>query len=356
MLSREEELRKLDPKLLARYSCYAPKDWLADVALEDDGNGAANAADYSDLHAKIYLAERHSERNLYLGSPNASRNGMQGNVEALLRLKLRKRKIQQRDVLDALVGEKKPFSLYNPNAAHPLPAEADAEEARTVELDRCFHAAAKLFEFRSVDVTGSDNKIKMHVSYSMPLFSGFAEGLALALEPYLAPGAHATVSSPEGSASYDGLSANQVSELFVLCTESPDDGYRASCLIRCPDRTFHCDMGRDDRVRRVLESILNADADALPAYIALAFGVEPQAVTAQAAHNSPNSSQRNRAQIVGGIYESLLRGLANAPDARNQLEYAKLMLSFLPERFDDDQVLAMRGMVDEFEKAVRRHV
>lgn len=354
LLSRTEELRKLSPGLLAQYTCYAPKDWLADVSLEDEESGSPNAADYSDLHAKVYLTERYADRNLYLGSLNASRNGVQGNVEALLRLGLHKRRITSESLIDALVGDKKPFSIYEPEVCQVPPAEDAEKEARRIQLDRCFHAAAKLFTFRSVDITNRDHHYLLTVSYDLPLFDGFDEGLSLSISPYLAPGNALSISSPNGTAFCEGLTDIQVSELFILRGESTADEWQSSCVLRCPDSAFNYETDRDKRVQGVLDSILSVEADALPAYIALAFGMDIKVGQADGTKASPATSSRTETKIPGGIYEALLRSMAGAPDAKEQLEYAKLMLSFLPKRYDG-QLLAMNNMVDQFEKAVKRH-
>ena len=356
LLSRAEELASLSSDLRSRYTCYAPRDWLADVSLEDDGQGPVSAVDYSDLHAKVYLTEHYADRDLYLGSLNASRNGMYGNVEALLRLRLRKRRMTADALVATLTGDRKPFGPYDPTAVQPLPAEDAAVEARRIQLDRCFHAAAKLLAFQGVDVVGRDREHHLSVVYRLPLFDGFDEALKLALSPYLVPTSSLAISAPGGRATFAGLSPSQVSELFVLTGTSEPDGYEASCVLRCPDAAFHCEMDRDQRTRLVLDSILREDEGALPAYIALAFGMEPGPDSvADGREATPASLTRSSTRIPGGIYEALLRDLATAPDAREQLDYAKLMLSFLPNRLDDDQLKAMRDMVDQFERAVRRH-
>ena len=355
LLSREIELAKIDSSLLSKYTCYVPKGWLADVSLESDDGSAPNAADYSDLHAKLYLTERYSDRNLYLGSLNASRNGMSSNVEILLRLGMKKRRLSADDLIDSLVGEKKPFGLYEEGSAVLPPAELDEETAgRLIVLDRCFHAAAKLLEFKSVEASSSYERIT--VDYSVPLFVGFDPGLRMTLSPYLARSEKVELSSPDGRAVFERVPAGSESEFFILEGVSDLDKYAASCLLRCPDSAFHCDVSRDERVKRALEKILDADPSALASYIALTFGLRPS--NPDASTYSHSAARHDRSALVGvsgGIYESLLRGLAVAPNAQEQLDYAQLMLSFLPNKFDDDQTRAMRNMVAQFKKAVRRH-
>lgn len=354
LFSRESELAKIDSGLLAKYSCYAPKDWLSDVSLEDDGEGAPNAVDYSDLHAKLYLTERYADRNLYLGSLNASHNGMVGNVEVLLRLQMKKRRLSADDLVASLAGDKKPFGPYDPNKPNVLPEELSEEQiARRIELDRSFHAAAKLLEFRRAEAFPGEER--MVVDYLLPLFNGFDTCLALSLSPYLVKVDPMEIAAPGGRAEFKGVPANNESEFFVLEGISESDDYRTSCLVRCPDSSFVCPDERDGRIKRVLEGILEANSGVLASYIALAFGMQPPSGDAAQNRGSAPYGGLAAAGVSGGIYESLLKVLAVAPNAREQLDYAKLMLSFLPSKYDDAGIKMMRDMVAQFDKAVRRH-
>lgn len=353
LFSREAALAKLDEGLRAKYTCYAPKAWLADVSLEDCGEGVSNASDYSDLHAKLYFTERNADRNLYLGSMNASRNGMTGNVEALLRLGVKKRGIRADDLVEALAGDGKPFGILGSESPVPGAAGlAEGESSRHVFLDRCFHAAAKLFDFKSVEVLPGEER--MTVRYSLPLFKGFDADLKLSLAPYLAHVRPAAITSPAGEAVFGGVAIGSESEFFVLNGTSEEDRFDVSCIVRCPDSAFHCGEDRDARAKRVLEGILDADPGALASYVALAFGFQPPGTGAGRLQGAALGGGALACGVGAGIYETLLRSLAEAPDAREQLEYASLMLSFLPWRFDNARVEAMRNMVEQFEKAVRR--
>ena len=358
LFSREAELMNLNPSLRNKYTCYVPKSWLADVSLENDGPDTLNAADYSDLHAKLYLTERYSDRNLYLGSLNASRNGMENNIEALLGLKLRKGKgkITSEKVLNALSGDKKPFERFDTSEAVPdgLTAEETDHQRR---LDRCFYAAAKLFIFDSVDITENQASYKLNVAYSLQRYMNFEPNLVLSLAPYLASKKSLALESPRDigvsdNIVFDNLFASQTSELFVLQGSSEIDSYKNSCILRCPDSVFHCPEERDERVRHVLDSILKDHAEALSSYISLAFGVMPVITSHPINRAGSRSTDQARGYFGSGIYESLLRSLSKAPDAQAQLDFAKRMVSYLPE---DTRLSPIRNLIDQFERAVRRH-
>lgn len=359
LLSREESLIRLKPSISASFQCYVPKPWLADVSIEneagEDATHEALASRYADLHAKVYLVKDANREDLYIGSLNASRNGMYGNVETLIRLHVRQRMLPFEKAVSELVGDEKPFTAWEPSSE----TGDDGGDYENTELeDRQFHTAAKLFVIDNVRVTVSNERgakrYSLSVGYSLKCPDEITQAVTIRIAPYLSKNLSAIVDGSE--VTFGPLSSSQVSEFFILSASWPD-GYSTSCLLCCPDDVFHDEcLSSDERQRIELERILDADDDALAAYIAFAFGIQ-SGTGAPSGEVAPGGSELSQhlAPIGAGMYELLLRDLSTANDAEAQLRRARERLEFLPKKYDDERVEAMRHMIDEFESAVKRN-
>ncbi len=354
LVSREESLKTLEPALAESFRLCAPKAWLADVDIEslDDGReqGSSIAPAYSDLHAKMYVTEGSDGRNLYLGSMNASRNGMYGNVETLLRLHYKKRRGLFHEIVDGLIGDEKPFGDVDDSQ---LAFQGNGTD-QTELLDRYFHSAAKLLEFLHVNVARTDDAFEMELSFQMDSYEGIEENIALFISPFLDEKQKQPLVG--SSLQFSGLRADQVSGFFILSCNG-DDGFVRSCVLHCPEERFNSpDLDVDGRVRLVLERILDSDDSALSSYVSFAFGFDTAQGGSGPVRPDPAATGRAATSLAPGMYEQLLRSLSDDPDASKRLEHARSMLDFLPEKYNDDQIAKIRNLIGTFESAVKRRV
>jgi len=362
LMSRAFSLDGLDPKLREQYTCYAPRPWLSEVEVEDEGEDeGTGAAAYSDIHAKAYVTERYADRSLYIGSLNASRNGAFNNVEALLRLRIRKGCSGMVDRFVAeLAGEKCPFEKYVPTAV-PEGGEGEVpfvQTSRYRDLERSFHAAAKLLEFVDVRAgVGDDGSYQMGVSCSLTLPEACDEGLSFVLAPYLEPKEKAVLPVGKSELAFIGLTLDQVSRFFVFRTSGIDpqsnERFSMDCVVCCPEKCFDDGLEPDERVRAVLDGMLRRRTNLLPEYVARVFGIKELAGGGGDGDGPGRHTVGTTTVLGSGIYEVLLKSISSADDAKERLEYAKLMLSYLPTDMEADRVQAMRDLIDTFQKAVR---
>ncbi|MEG2787998.1 MAG: hypothetical protein RR942_09265 [Romboutsia sp.] len=115
LLSRENELNKIDNKTLQSFECYNLKDSVIDgeeyVSL--DGEDIKK----QDIHAKMYIRDIGRVCNLYLGSTNCSHRGFNGNIEFLLKLSTSKRNINCNSIISDLISydEESCFQKFIPS-------------------------------------------------------------------------------------------------------------------------------------------------------------------------------------------------------------------------------------------------
>ena len=127
LVSRGEELDALPPGALDGIEAYE-LDPLASLSF-DDVDDAPMGAVLSNLHAKIFVAERARRAHVLVGSANATDAGIAGNVEFLCEL------VGQPSALGvaAFMGKDAPFlamlKRYTPLDAPIVDAAADASRA-----------------------------------------------------------------------------------------------------------------------------------------------------------------------------------------------------------------------------------
>lgn len=137
LVTRESELQKVVPLALHpgwafADAVYVLKDKVVsgEARLSEDGLDLEEAA-RQDLHAKVYFWRRDTQKQLYIGSMNASRRGLQSNVELMVRLSTSGRGVNGRRILDDLFGEdwadpENPF--YQPDLSCVTSSEAQDDD------------------------------------------------------------------------------------------------------------------------------------------------------------------------------------------------------------------------------------
>jgi hypothetical protein len=383
LLSRQESLDRLDPSVRDRFDCYVPKPWLADVDIEDDGPGLPDATDpepdasrlaaqFAQLHAKAYLTESDAGRDLYVGSLNASANGMYGNVEALLRLHVKPRHVTFDKFVDALVGDERPFMTYTPQR------DVAADEATRVEREFGvrFHIAAKQLSITRATVADKGTKARrgsgsysIEVAYtrgavapqgvgavpgSADAARGSTGGIHLRLAPFLRQSTAVPIDASAGSACFDDLAPGEVSAFFVL-TANDDRGNEGGCLVVCPAERFDdAALPHDDRLKHLLGHLLDRWDGALADYVSYALGFDPWMTRAGASSAAYARAGNPVQSAVGpGMYERLLKELGSDEDPVGRIEAARRMMELIPERFDNEGISSMRNMLDAFDQAAR---
>ena len=357
LISTEQALGNLPEHMRDRYACYTPKSWLSDAALDNDDGGReceSIAVEYSRLHAKMYVVEDSESVELYLGSLNASHNGITNNVEALIRFTFSKKRRKFKTTIEALLGDEKPFG----EMPATLPAGEDSLEQQNQDaLDIQFHAAVKHFAFRSVEHELSENgTYKQTVEFDFSPPADIAKGLVFYLAPYLRKDTPARLHGE--SVGFSELTVTQVSQFFVLSCENQDGTFQRSCVVYCPSGQFDdSPLGENARMKGLLDRILGSGRDELALYITYALGFNFASTAGFVdADGSGGSWAVSNMGIGQGIYERLLKTLGNSPDASAQLKHAQAMLDYLPDRYQtEERIQEMRNLITVFEEAIDEH-
>ncbi len=351
LLSREDSLERMDDTIRDAYECYCPMPDLADVELDDQDG--VDAADYSNIHAKLYFTEDRSRRRvLYIGSLNASLNGTVNNVEALIRLGVRKGYHTFDSMLRPLIQSTgkamAPFSPY-------VPFEADSsEDAEEQGFRRAFRQGAKRVAFKRVTVReAEEGRYALAVTLDVAWAGKLCAGISFVLRPLLSDAGHGIeVGQSHGiSLNFGGLKPQQVSAMFVLCGTDVA-GHSASCVLVCPhDRYEDAAYSIESRSKALLGEILNSEHGALAQYLAHAFDLPEGAYAINDEAEDSPTGKLTRAQVVPpGFYEKLLVLADSNPEV---FDRANELLALLPQDVRTKEVDELRNMVDTFAKAVQ---
>jgi hypothetical protein len=178
ILSRREQLDRLDNRTLERVEALilddaANDDELVDEGAESDADSAhafaspRQADPFVGLHAKAYVLDRRSGSHLFIGSANATEAAFGGNVEMLVEFEGPQPKLG----VAAILGEESRLRAltipFEPEGNAEIPADELADRA----LDQALRALAERRYFADVvpsegpsDAVGRDTDTKVRES------------------------------------------------------------------------------------------------------------------------------------------------------------------------------------------------
>ena len=216
LVSRGEELGTLRMDTLERLSAYE-LDPAAQLSVDDVDRDTSRTF-LSNLHAKVFVAERARLAHLFIGSPNATEGGFGGNVEFLCELVGPVAKYG----VDALVGEDAPMrSLLTPYVPSEA-AEIDETGKYGRALEDLLMDIAADMEFRTA-VTRVPDGWTPYVTAESEL-PHIGEGTSVTIAPYNRP-AETYVLHPGDPVAIE-LSPREIADItpFLKLTASRTDG------------------------------------------------------------------------------------------------------------------------------------
>ena len=133
LITRLNSLSPLKDEKLDNFEFYALKDEVI------DGESLLSEESFQkqDIHAKMYIVEKRSYVDLYLGSLNASHNALFGNVEFMIKLWAKKRRFNIKKILKEIFndGKDNPFQLVNMDTIKSDPKDDDANDLNLIVKD-----------------------------------------------------------------------------------------------------------------------------------------------------------------------------------------------------------------------------
>lgn len=300
LITRTTELYKITGKL-DTFKVFTMKDAVVEgeeIVSDDE----PTKVQQQDIHAKMYLMTKNSCSTLYLGSMNASENGLHRNVEMLLKMSAYRYYLNIEQFEADLFG---PDEKWNPFEEIDL-STVDVKEPEKNEKDELERVIKSICRIRAnAVVEPSGDSYKVIVKFACPR-NGFPN-------VDIAPARTVRTQPLIDEVVFDGLSALELTELYRITIKGESESLTRMMLIP----TEMC-IDRDDMVVR---SILK-DKRAFVDYLAFILGddyvlsvleMEPESTSEKDKGLRPNE------YILPAIYEKMLKVAYNEPERLKEI-------------------------------------
>jgi len=262
------------------------------------------------LHAKVFVTECKRRTHLMLGSANATGAAFDGNTEFLVELVYRRKAV---NIDDLLKDQEDGFgALLQPwNADEPPPPEDPSAQLEQLMVD----LAAVPLHAKATEI--AEERWSLHLTSTQPLNACLPEGLTLSLQPL-------TVAEPQGARAdtpvaltWSDIAPDEVTPWFVLelrrGTGSQAPHVRSVVLAAL-------EGGPADRLDRVLaHHVESPEAFLRFLMILLQFADGEAMFLPEGDEEGAGAAWLVRMQQQG-VLESLLRALAERPEAIDEIE------------------------------------
>lgn len=343
LISRVDELQKVAPKTLKRFSAVyslSPSACAMDAGEEREGAGAP---DLRGLHAKLYIVHDGWNARVLTGSANATKAAFSDNVEFLVELVGKKSKVG----IDALLGEDeaKEGSLFAMLEKFTPGVAAEKGDPIEEELDEALEATRRAVAralFAATVVGGSADTSACNIELKLLSRLSLPQGVRVAVRPIslLEPRALVLPDREGGLVTFAGVAVESATAFFAFQAEAQRQG-------RSRTIQFVLDLPLEglpsDRKERILRSIVS-DKSSFARLISLILDEEDPAAGGLPASTSERAgATRGDGAFASGqqVFELLLRTLAEAPERLDEvasvvgdLGGAEKAARVLPEGFD----------------------
>ena len=313
LITRTSELHKIAGKL-DTFRVYTLKDTVVEGE-EIVSDEETEKIQPQDLHAKMYLMTKGSRSSLYLGSMNASENGLHRNVEMLLRLSGYRYYLNMDAIESDLFG---PDEKGNPFEEIDL-AGVDTIAPETEEKDALERVLKGICRLKSkAEVVRDGDKYNVTVSFISPR-GGFPNA-------EIAPARTVRSQQLAEEVTFDGLSALELTELYRITVKGETENISRMILI-----PTEMPSDRDDMVVR---SILK-DKRAFVDYLAFILGDDYVLSALEMEASAASDRDVDRRSVEDGlpaIYEKMLKTAHTEPE---RLKEIRLVM----DRISDTEVI-----------------
>ena len=316
LITRTTELYKIAGSL-GTFKVFAMKDTVVEgeELVSDD---ESSKAQQQDIHAKMYLMTKGSNSSLYLGSMNASENGLHRNVEMLLKLSAYRYYLNLDSIEADLFGPDPKGNPFEEVDLSTIDTETPEKEEKDA-LERVIKGICRL-RAKAVAVTAGD-KYNVTVSFSCPR-GGFPDA-------EIAPARTVRTQQLDEQVVFDGISALELTELYRITVKGETDSITRMILI-----PTEMPSDRDDMVVR---SILK-DKRAFVDYLAFILGDDYvlSAMEMDASMAATDSSRFSAEDGLPAIYEKMLKTAYTDPERLKEIRLVMDRISdtdIIPDEF-----------------------
>lgn len=333
LITRALELCKLKKEDCDQFKIYTMKDEIVDGESMIGDDSKTYEYQKEDIHAKIYYTRYSGNKtDLYLGSVNASDNGLSSNKEFMMRLKTVASNFSLKDLKSSLFTED-PNSPENPfQEANITTAVEDKEQEQLNLLDKVAKEIIRLNIQAEVFADGEDY-------YSLVLsIPEFKSEFKIEINPLLSK----KIMPIEKSIVFSKLTIMQLSEFFVFSIS--DDTHTVQRILKIETKGIP-----ENRDNKIVTEIVN-NKECFYRYVAFLLGDNfvLSAIEANEVGECNSFKYSNSDSSIPALYEKMLSAAAYDPEKFKEIEY-------LIKAIDDNGIIpeSFVKLYETFKKVVK---
>ena len=301
LITRAMSLPSIKPENCNNFRIYTVKDSVVDgesIVSEEENN-----IQKQDIHAKIFMIRKYANSELYLGSLNASRNAVIGNIEFVIRLKAKNRYLNLTKLTEALFcgnedNPNNPFQRVDITKMQKAEAQPEQLLSNVIkDVTRLKAKAIVIANGENYNVKVSFNKVVEGYDVKIsPLFSNKTAVLDKELE-------------------FENLTAVQLSEFYKITVS--DGNSSLSRIILIPT-----DGLPEEREKMIVSSVVK-DKNCFYQYVSFLLGDSLAMGGGEIFEESSNTSSalNHTTTILPALYEKMLKTAVEEPEKFDEIEY-----------------------------------
>ena len=319
LITRAMSLPNLKPASCDNFRIYTVKDSVIDgesIVSEENNN-----IQKQDIHAKIFMIKKYAHSELYLGSLNASRNAVIGNIEFVIRLTAKNRYLNLSKLTESLFcgDENNPNNPFQRvDVTKMQKGETEPEQLLSAVVKDVTRLNAKAI------VTHNDTDYNVKVSfkkvisgYDIKISPLFVNNKALPLDKEI---------------EFTNLTAIQLSEFYKITVS--DGNSSLSRVILIPT-----DGLPEEREKMIVSSVVK-DKNCFYQYVSFLLGDSLAMGGGEIFEESSNSSSalNHTTTILPALYEKMLKTAVEEPEKFNEIEYLLKVVAkdgVVPPKFEE---------------------
>ena len=305
VISRADELDRLAPGTISGITSYVVSS-IAGLDEGSTGDDLDGQPILTGLHAKLYVAERNKRAHVFIGSANATGAAFTGNVEFLVELVGGATRLGVVTFLDP----EAPFRSLLEKYCTEGGAAPDPQDDAWRKLEDVLRDVAAVPHTVSVqDSSAAGYMLAVSTGQTLPIPDGFK----LTMELLTRPGDAQNLSARLVNAVFGPVPLPDVTPFLVVRATSPE-GPHGGTVIR--------GLLRNDPVGRldeVLARQINTPEKFLR-FLALLLGLGHPYLLAMLAGDDRTAGGYANVAAAPGIFELILRALADRPEALTDLD------------------------------------
>jgi len=318
LITRAMFLSSLKPENCDKFRIYTVKDSVIDgesIVSEEDNN-----IQKQDIHAKIFMLRKYSDSELYLGSLNASRNAIIGNIEFVIRLKAKNRHLNLTKLTESLFCG----AEDNPNNPFQLVDVTKVPKSET-EPEQLLSAIVKDITRLKATATVTPNGDNYNVQV---VFDKLVSGYDITISPLFS---HKQARF-DTQVEFVDLTAVQLSEFYKITVS--DGTNSLTRVIMIPTTGLP-----EEREKMIVSSVVK-DKNCFYQYVSFLLGDSLSLGGAEIFEDptSSSSTAKHHTTILPALYEKMLKTAVEEPEKFKEIDYLLKAVAgdgVIPAKFEE---------------------